>query len=371
MNIEHLDYYLVGGAVRDTLMGYEPKDRDYVVVNSSVEEMLSLGFEQVGKDFPVFLHPETREEFALARKERKTGLGYNGFTVETHQVTLEEDLLRRDLTINAMAMDKKGNLIDPYHGQLHLKNKILAHVSPFFQEDPLRVLRVARFAARYNFDVHSDTISLMKHIVQRDEIKHLTPERVWKEFEKVLQEPYLLSFFTILEKIDALKDLGSFSTILKNPNFIQSSLFPSFIEQQNISDLLLIQIFQDFQKNHFKNISVPQKTIELVSILNDYKNNPLFYQYFNPEEKLKFLKRTQSIHSNEKAIFILQSIFLQKSFEDYESHLNIYLKDVEKLKNIPYEDIRKQSNNKNIGTLIQEAQIQSLQFQESTKSLKI
>lgn len=370
MNIEHLDYYLVGGAVRDTLMGYEPKDKDYVVVNSSVEEMLSLGFEQVGKDFPVFLHPETREEFALARKERKTGLGYNGFTVETHRVTLEEDLLRRDLTINAMAMDKKGNIIDPYHGQLHLKNKILAHVSPFFQEDPLRVLRVARFAARYNFDVHSETIALMKQIVQRNEIKHLTPERVWKEFEKVLQEPYLFHFFNILEKIDALKDLGCFTTILKEQNFINSSLFPTFIEQKNISDLLLVQIFQDFQKNHFKKISIPQKTIEFVSIFNDYKNNPLFYQYFNSEEKLKFLKRTQSIHSTEKALLILQSIFLQKSFENYQSNLSSYLKDVEKLKNIPYEDIRKNSNNKNIGSLIQEAQLHNLNQKEPIKSLK-
>jgi tRNA nucleotidyltransferase (CCA-adding enzyme) len=371
MNIEHLDYYLVGGAVRDTLMGKTPKDKDYVVINSSEEEMLSLGFEQVGKDFPVFLHPETKEEFALARKEKKSGVGYNGFTVETKNVSLEEDLFRRDLTINAMALDKNGKLIDPYHGYEDLQNKTLKHVSPYFQEDPLRILRIARFAARYNFSIHPDTMHFMKNMVQSGEVKHLTPERVWKEFEKTISEPYLNNFFTILHEVDALQYLGNFSTILQNMNFLYRQEIKILIEKQTMNDLLLIQIFQDFQKNDFQKISVPQKIIELVSIFQDYKHQEAFYQHLSTEEKLKFLKRTQSIHSSEKALLILQSVFLQKSFENYDSHFKSYYTDVQKIKNISYEEIQKNNKNKNIGKIIQEAQINALHSSHPSKSLKI
>ena len=154
--------FLVGGAVRDELLGRPVKDRDWVVVGATVQDMLDRGFSQVGADFPVFLHPDSKEEFALARQERKTAPGYHGFETRFDpDVTIEEDLFRRDLTINAMAKDEEGNLIDPFNGQEDLENGVLRHVSEAFAEDPVRVLRVARFAARCNFDVHADTMQLI------------------------------------------------------------------------------------------------------------------------------------------------------------------------------------------------------------------
>lgn len=200
--------YLVGGAVRDKLLGIESKDRDYVVVGSSVEEMTKLGFKQVGLDFPVFLHPDTNEEYALARTERKTGNGYGGFTVETKGVTIEEDLSRRDLTINSMAMDlETGKIIDPYLGQMDLQNKVLRHTSEAFSEDPLRVLRVARFSARYSFRIAGETKMLMKRLVKSGEMKHLTKERVWQETYKALCEKESIQYFYALEQCGAFDQL--------------------------------------------------------------------------------------------------------------------------------------------------------------------
>lgn len=200
--------YLVGGAVRDTLLGLPIVDRDWVVVGTTPQKMLENGFIQVGKDFPVFLHPTTKEEYALARTERKSGKGYNGFICDFNQtITLEQDLLRRDLTINAIALDQQGNYIDPYHGINDLNQRLLRHVSPAFAEDPLRVLRVARFAAKYyhhGFTVAPETLQLMTQIVESGEIHHLTAERVWKETEKALATEDPQIFFSILRECKAL-----------------------------------------------------------------------------------------------------------------------------------------------------------------------
>ena len=189
-----MSIYRVGGAVRDTLLGYPHHETDWVVVGSTPEEMIAEGYTQVGRDFPVFLHPKTKEEYALARTERKSGPGYRGFVVHADpSVTLEEDLERRDLTINAMAMDEAGSVIDPYGGQADLDAKILRHVSPHFVEDPLRVLRVARFCARYHhlgFAVAEETASLMAEIVVADELLYLSVERMWVETEKALGEKH-------------------------------------------------------------------------------------------------------------------------------------------------------------------------------------
>lgn len=200
--------YLVGGAVRDELLNLPVKDRDWVVVGATVEEMLKKGFRQVGKDFPVFLNPKTNEEYALARTERKVGRGYVGFDFNASaSVTLEEDLLRRDLTINAIAKTPDGVLIDPYHGKEDIKNKLLRHVSPAFVEDPVRVLRVARFAARFaelGFTIAPETILLMKEMVAADEVSALVAERVWKELERALQEKNPEEFFQALSQCGAL-----------------------------------------------------------------------------------------------------------------------------------------------------------------------
>lgn len=203
--------YKVGGAVRDRLLGRPVTEVDWVVVGAQVEELAAQGFRPVGSDFPVFLHPKTGEEYALARTERKTGHGYGGFTFHTSpEVTLEQDLIRRDLTVNAMAEDDQGQIIDPYGGQQDLENRLLRHVSPAFAEDPLRVLRVARFAARYaylGFQIAPETLSLMRQLAESGELLALTPERVWKEIERALMEANPEVFIRVLHTCGALKAL--------------------------------------------------------------------------------------------------------------------------------------------------------------------
>lgn len=201
-----MQVYLVGGAVRDQLLNRPVTERDYVVVGATAEQLLAQGFQAVGKDFPVFLHPESKEEYALARTERKNGHGYQGFDFfASPDVSLEQDLLRRDLTVNAMAQDADGTIIDPYHGQRDLQLGILRHVSDAFREDPLRVLRVARFAAKLNFQVAEETLILMQEISQSGELSYLSAERVWKETVRALAEPNAKRFFEVLHQCGALK----------------------------------------------------------------------------------------------------------------------------------------------------------------------
>jgi tRNA nucleotidyltransferase (CCA-adding enzyme) len=203
-----MEVYLVGGAVRDQLLGRAVKERDWVVVGGSADELLAGGYRAVGRDFPVFLHPESQEEYALARRERKTGPGYRGFVTEfTPDITLEEDLLRRDLTINAIAQDAQGRLIDPFGGQADIAARTLRHVSPAFSEDPVRILRLARFAARFaplGFTVHESTLALCRGMVAAGEADALVPERVWQETERALGESCPDVFFQVLRDCGAL-----------------------------------------------------------------------------------------------------------------------------------------------------------------------
>lgn len=204
-----MQVYCVGGAVRDELLGLSVQDRDFVVVGSTPTEMELAGYKPVGKDFPVFLHPNTRDEYALARTERKTAKGYKGFQVHADpDVTLEQDLARRDLTINAIAKDESGHLIDPYSGIQDLKDKVLRHVSPAFSEDPVRILRAARFAARFiDFDVAPATMDLMREMVEKGEVDALVPERVWQEISKGLMEEKPSRMFEVLRACGALKKI--------------------------------------------------------------------------------------------------------------------------------------------------------------------
>ncbi|MEI7411223.1 multifunctional CCA addition/repair protein [Pectobacterium aroidearum] len=200
--------YLVGGAVRDSLLGLPVTEKDWVVVGATPEDLLARGYQQVGKDFPVFLHPVSHDEYALARTERKSGKGYTGFVCHAApDVTLEQDLLRRDLTINAIARTEQGDLIDPYHGRRDLENHVLRHVSDAFSEDPLRVLRVARFAARFahlGFQIAEETMALMQKMAHEGELAYLTPERVWKETEKALGTSSPDVYFQVLRDCGAL-----------------------------------------------------------------------------------------------------------------------------------------------------------------------
>lgn len=206
-----MEIHLVGGAVRDRLLGLPVKDRDWVVVGATPQQMLDAGFKPVGRDFPVFIHPDSGEEYALARTERKSGKGYTGFDFHASpEVTLEEDLRRRDLTINALAQASDGRIIDPYGGQQDLQRRILRHVSPAFVEDPLRVLRVARFAARFapqGFRVAEETLELMRRLSAGDELEHLSPERVWQEFHRALASAAPLTFIRLLDQVGACAKL--------------------------------------------------------------------------------------------------------------------------------------------------------------------
>ena len=234
--------YVVGGAVRDELLRLPVRDRDHVVVGATPEEMVALGFKPVGKDFPVFLHPSTHEEYALARTERKSGRGYKGFKVyASPEVTLEEDLRRRDLTINAMAKGEDGQLVDPFGGAKDLKAKLLRHVSEAFSEDPVRILRVDRFAARFGFKVAPETMKLMKGMVRSGEADYLVAERVWQEFAKGLMEPHPARMFAVLKESGLYGKL--FPELKKWPEKFAGSLRARFtlltwpLERQQISVL--------------------------------------------------------------------------------------------------------------------------------------
>lgn len=219
IQIPNAQVYRVGGCVRDDLLGIHATDNDYVVVGSNTAQMLSLGFTQVGKNFPVFLHPTTHEEYALARSEKKVGAGYTGFSFDTNdKITLLDDLSRRDLTINAIAQDEHGHIIDPFGGILDLKNQVLRHVSHAFVEDPLRVLRIARFQARFNFTIADETMLLIHKIVKSNELTTISKERIWGELHKALLSDFPLNFFNLLGQIGAFEQiLTEFNICFQNP----------------------------------------------------------------------------------------------------------------------------------------------------------
>lgn len=285
--------FLVGGAVRDKLLGIDSKDNDYVVCGSTPEEMIALGFKQVGADFPVFLHPETGDEYALARTEKKTGVGYNGFTCEfSPLVSLEEDLYRRDITINSIAFDlASATYIDPYGGLSDLRNKIIRHVNPdAFADDPVRVLRAARFAARYDFDISPETIQLMKKCVD-NEFDHLTPERVWKEIEKGLVETKFYTMLYVLDLVGALDKIRPFSC------------YPMYYSILNLPvattpEIKFAIISKYFEKDDFAKWKIPNTYSEL-SIMNaglDFSTSHIS----DVVDILKFIETTGAIKSDKR-----------------------------------------------------------------------
>ncbi len=284
--------YIVGGYCRDKLLGLTPKDRDFVIVGANewdIKQLILQGYQQVGADFPVFISPQG-EEYALARLERKTGLGYDGFDVQTKNVTLEQDLSRRDLTINAIAFDQAKRIyIDPYNGQEDLKNKVLRHVSPAFKEDPLRVLRLARFAARYSdFKVHPDTDKMVKEMVLGGEINHLTKERVYVEFEKACTENSPSIFFKYLNDIQALKVLlpefkctqinqKKIDTIAKNAtsSYVHDFIWAVLLEKADLSSI---------KGGELSGMKVPVHLIKFSSLVQKHASTLLKFRKLKPEE---------------------------------------------------------------------------------------
>lgn len=267
--------YLVGGAVRDSLMGRAVKERDYVVVGGTPDEMEAQGFKPVGKEFPVFLHPDTQEEYALARTERKVAKGYRGFEFYADpRVTLEEDLARRDLTINAIAQDDQGNIIDPYHGSEDIAAKLFRHVSSAFAEDPVRILRIARFAARYpEFRVYPETNSLMQDMVNNGEVNALVPERVWKEFSRALEEAAPLRFFEVLNACGALAAL--FKELMPQLNMHTQDLMTCAQRSKDPVTrfaALLKSLSEADIKSLCKRYAIPRNYFDLALLTNKYQD---------------------------------------------------------------------------------------------------
>jgi tRNA nucleotidyltransferase (CCA-adding enzyme) len=291
-----MEIYLVGGAVRDELLGLPVTENDWVVVGATPAAMLEQGYKQVGKDFPVFLHPKSHEEYALARVERKTGRGYTGFAFDASpQVTLTQDLSRRDLTINAIAKAQDGKLIDPYHGQSDLEKKLLRHVSAAFTEDPVRILRVARFAARFaelGFSVVPETIALMKTMVTAGEVDALVAERVWKEFSRALLEKNPEQFFSVLADCDALAILfPQFST----DNFTALARAASVTPDAEIRFAVLCHSLSVAQLKEFiKRYRVSSNFAELALLVTNHQEKFSQAMNLNAEELLNLLQATDA-----------------------------------------------------------------------------
>lgn len=306
--------YLVGGAVRDKLLGKEPKDLDYVVIDETVESMISKGFQQVGKSFPVFIDPVTNSEYALARKESKTGTGHHSFNFQTDNVTLTDDLFRRDLTINAMALDDKGKLIDPFNGKEDLSNGILRHVSNHFAEDPLRVLRVARFASQLNFQVDPTTIELIKTIPAR-ELTSLSANRVRQELLKVFNSNYPELFFKVL------KETNTFDLFFKDS-------INNIIKSDTVELSLALSFNSNAKKTFFTN-----DEYKLICI------KPQFYSLTNPQNMLNFIlknKLHQDLAKQHKVVAMMSSlnissVFVLKSIESLKS-LDLQNADIKTIK---------------------------------------
>lgn len=337
--------YLVGGAVRDKLLGLPVRERDWVVVGATAQEMLDLGYQQVGKDFPVYLHPETREEYALARTEKKTGVGHSGFSVDASaEITLEQDLLRRDLTINAMAEDEDGNLIDPYGGREDLKNKILRHVSPAFSEDPLRVLRVARFSARFahlGFEVAQETLELMQHLVNNSELDYLTAERVWSEVRKALAEKTPAFFFL------TLRDCYALGVVLQEIE----SLFGISMEKARLSLMALtkaaeltpdtairfaalcydLPVVHEFSMNKnlqklndlCSRLKVPNDHKDLATLVSLYWDTYSALNLHDAESVLSLFEKTDSLRRQERFQFFLTACkAIRKAWGDSDANVD-------------------------------------------------
>lgn len=284
--------YAVGGQVRDQLLGLPIKDRDFVVVGSTPEEMIANGFTQVGADFPVFLHPKTGEEYALARTERKTAPGYNGFTTNfASNVLLSEDLMRRDLTINSMAQDlETGEIIDLFGGQDDLKNGVLRHTSKAFAEDPIRVLRIARFAARYNFTVNWSTLQLMKTIVH--ELDFVTKERIWTELEKGLSEDNPHRMISVLDTV------GAFNTTAMSPYKFTRANAVRIISESTTDIFMRFAVMTGaFEDEDYKTHRIPIECSIIGKAYNKYRKIISNDERLSPEQILTILEETRAFSS--------------------------------------------------------------------------
>ena len=334
--------YLVGGAVRDQLLGKEPKERDWVVVGSSPDEMLAKGFKQVGKDFPVFIHPKSGEEYALARTERKSGHGYTGFNFNTNSnVTLEEDLERRDLTINAIAQDDSGNLIDPFNGQKDILDKKLRHVSDAFSEDPLRVLRIARFKSDLDgFEITRETLIKIDDIKKSEELNYITGERIWLELYKV-SDPF--KFSKILEELHAENILPGYikGTRCTNKNLNKIHNISYFIHTA-IRDI----------DGFCKKLKVPNEYKDLAVLLNNCKDHVIaYYPQHDSADELISIIRKLDIRKNDRLNNFFEIISNEYNYVEFFKDL------ISKIRLYKLDDSSMKKSGKEIQKLIQNAHL--------------
>lgn len=339
-----MEIYLVGGAVRDKLLNIPVKDKDYLVVGSSPQEMIDLGFKPIGNDFPVFLHPKTKEEYALARTERKDGTGHKGFIFYASQeVKLEQDLERRDITINAIALDNNNNYIDPFNGIDDLKNRVIRHVSPAFEEDPLRVLRVARFKAKLNsFSIHDETLNLMHKIAESGEIQTLSSERVMIELLRGFEQEDAFSMLEVLSNCGAIGLIFPEIDFKKNKEKIKKilSLSHHLCASSPNKRLLLFLFIINFDKNkldnkiyeNIKKLLLPSSEKKLIELIE--KNSNILINFLDLEHKKQldclygcdFFRRPQIFR---EVIDILELVLKgngksSKSIEDTRKYVNLY-----------------------------------------------
>ena len=308
--------YLVGGAVRDELLGRECRDRDYVVVGANTQQMLAAGFTQIGKDFPVFLHPQTHEEYALARVERKTGAGHGGFAVSTENVTLEEDLGRRDLTINSMALAADGTLVDPYGGLADLQGHTLRHTTAAFEEDPLRVLRIARFLARFGPDwgVHPQTTEMVLRMVRGGALNELPFERIWKELERGLMEPHPALMVTAMLAWEVPQQAQCMAGITGVRPGYQLAL--GLAAEQGA--VLAVRFAAAFTVEARKTPSaLPREVTELaVSVQAAEEHGARGYSQLDAAQRLGILERLDVIRRPQRLELVLQAMQLIEPFDD-------------------------------------------------------
>jgi len=340
-----MDVYLVGGAIRDRLLGLTTQEKDWVVINATPLDLTRLGYKQVGKSFPVFIHPKTGEEYALARKEIKSGQGYYGFKIDSSpNVTLEEDLYRRDLTINAMAEDHMGQIIDPFNGQKDLSNRVLRHVSNAFVEDPLRVLRVSRFKAKLhdlNFEIAPETIKLLEEIVESGELETLVPERIWQETYKALCEPRFDQYFQTLINLKAFNQIFPEITHM-NSDFSENHIIQAAIKKEVSPKIKFCSIFLIMlEHNHQSLKDVVTAMQERMNIPNDFKNLVLLVQNIYPmlfsshsnekneffaEQCLNIIEKLDALRKPSNLEEVLEVISLKKNYSNIETTVSLIRK---------------------------------------------
>lgn len=349
--------FQVGGCVRDRLLGLEPKDVDYVVTGATEAEMLEQGFSKVGADFPVFLHPVTKEEWALARKERKVAVGYNGFDVIFDpSVTLEEDLSRRDLTINAMALDLETNeVIDPFGGRADLQSKLLRHVSDAFAEDPIRVLRTARFAARYNFHVHPDTMELMKKVAF--ELNHVPHERIWAEFEKGLMEQTPVRMFQVLYDCGAL----SVSALSMYAGVDEDML--KVVKPETPLRVRFGAVASVFEKRHYEMCRIPADCARVAAAFNEVVDTLIEYHRMAPKVRLGMLIRLRAFNNTDLVddVLAVWKLVHSKGIDVYKT-VNAVLADLQRAKSVDVDVIVAScSNGKQVGEALLKARCEAME----------